>query len=465
MSSKFVFATINEYNIGVQQLISILRNSKIETSVEFSQYNCLDICYLRHKAFLGTTIEREKATKLLERDIDNIAKRVLDQAPSVVGFSVTTDLYQFWLSVAGKLKKTCPRVKIIFGGHHPTFEPESVISQASVDALCIGEGDQNIVPLVQYFSNEGHTAIIPGTWIKTTSAIVRSSVGPLVGDLDSLPMPDASDYYSNGTSDTSYAVITSRGCPYSCSYCGSSAIKSMYKGLGKYLRKRSPSSVISELREAISRFPIKYIAFVDDVFTMDAKWLKVFLSEYKKFISLPYYCLVHPDSIEEDTIQLLHDTGCTNIKMGVQHVNKDICVNSFHRSIDLDKIRRIISAAKRIGIRIKTDYIIGAPGETEKDLNDMASFIKEVKADDIFVFFLRYYPGTKLLKQAIDEGTFSEDEVYNLREGHELGCQAIPLRFQGEQRLFYEKYNKVLRDAAGSSFSIDQFSSLLDSDC
>jgi len=126
-------------------------------------------------------------------------------------------------------------------------------------------------------------------------------------------------------------------------------------------------------------------------------------------------------------------------------------------------VREVIAEIKRVGIPIKVDFIIGAPTEAEEDLKMIIEFIKETKVNDIFLYFLKYYPGSKAIQFALDNGYITKDEYEIYQEGMEEAYQVIPDRFKGKTREFYAKYNKLIRDAAGSKFNLaNEFDYLLE---
>jgi coproporphyrinogen III oxidase-like Fe-S oxidoreductase len=128
----------------------------------------------------------------------------------------------------------------------------------------------------------------------------------------------------------------------------------------------------------------------------------------------------------------------------------------------MDRIRRAAAQVKELGMHLVVDFIIGVPTETEDDLKSVISLVKELHADDIFLFFLKYYPGTQILNYASQNGFLTPQQVEEVIEGLEFGMQMIPARIQGEQRAFYDRYNGLIREAAGSKFRIERFDYLLD---
>jgi len=459
MSFTFIFT--NDYNIGIEQLIAILKSHSVPTDIIFSKYNFHEVAHLQYMAKHEDAESGEKAKRLLDLDRERIINEIKQKRPRLIGFSVTTDSYQWCLAIADRIKEDIPDLPIIMGGAHPTFVPERVISQQCVDAVCIGEADLSIVDLYSSFCGSAKKEDVFGAWFKIGRTILKNRLAPLVQDLNSLPFKDISLLVKvNPAIGQRYIALASRGCPFNCSYCNSSSYKKMY-GKG-YLRKRSSENMLDELEYVKKLYNPQRILFVDDVFTMDYVWLKKFLPQFKKKIRLPYYCLIHPDAIKKDTLKLLKETGCETIKCGIQSINPRICKYIYNRSLNLDRIRQVIHDTKEFGIPIKVDFIIGGPTETEKDLMDLVEFIKEIKVTDIFLYFLKYYPGSKAIKYALENGYITKEEFESCQEGSEMAYYIIPERFKGKTRDMYNKYYKLIRNAAGSKWDVEQFRYLLE---
>lgn len=460
MANGMTFVFTNDYNTSVAQLIALLKAGSIPADIVLSKYTFIEMAHLQYLSMHGDGKTSRRAQELLRADKDRMVEEIGKRPSDVVGFSVTTDSYQWNLAMASEIKKNLPGRAVIMGGAHPTFVPERVIARECVDAIAIGEVDGSIIDIYRVLAGLSREERVPGLWFKKDGQIVRNSVAPLVEDLDGLPVMDIGPFVkANPALGQTYIALTARGCPFNCSYCNASTYKKVYGA--KYLRKRSAGSVMAELAEAKKRYAFTRVLFVDDVFTMDRAWLGEFLPEYKKRIGLPYYCLVHPDMVDEGTISLLKETGCDMIKCGIQSVNPVLCKTVYNRALNLDKIKKVIRLIQDAGIAIKVDFIIGAPTETERDLRDLIAFIDEVKVDDIFLYFLKYYPGSRVIDFARRNGYITAAEAEAAHEGTELAYQIIPERFQGATREMYAKYNALIRGAAKSKFSVASFDYLL----
>ena len=195
---------------------------------------------------------------------------------------------------------------------------------------------------------------------------------------------------------------------------------------------------------------------------MNSKWLYEFLDSYRTDIALPFYCLIHPDMAKDGMLKKLGEAGCHTVKIGVQTINPDICKKVYNRKLNVHNVIRVVNQLKSLSIKVKLDFIIGGPTETEDDLIDLVSFIRDIDADDIFLYFLKYYPGADIVNYSLNNGYLTEEHVSIINAGLELPYQVIPERFPRQKRELYAKYSNLMREAAGSAFRIDNFAYLIE---
>lgn len=295
---------------------------------------------------------------------NKIAKDILKIKPNIVAFSCVTDNYRAQLSIAKEIKRQTIKIKTIFGGVHPTAVPDIVSKEIAIDEVCNGD----LVDIRTIFPHKF--------------------------------------YYHK-----LYNIITSIGCPYKCTYCFNS-----YKKQSTI--QRDPGHVIQELLNASYA---KYIVFRDDNFTLNDDWLHDFLNEYHRKIHLPFFCISSPYNLSGEKLQYLSVAGCIDMEIGVQSFNSEFCKGALNRKIDVGHTVHILKEAKRIGISIQTDHILGVPGDTIENQKKALDLYSDIKPDNLMTFWLRYYPMTKIsesLNQAdkdlINNGYALNNRLYML---------------------------------------------------
>jgi len=347
-----------------------------------------------------------------------IISQIDDIAPDCICMPVISDHSSRALSISREIKKYFA-IPIIWGGMQPTTLPEFTISQPEVDFICIGEGDHAIVDLVDAIESGSNTTNIENIWAKQNGEIFRNTLRPLIGNLDQLPFPDKDLHYNNYPKFKQvYSAITSRGCPYSCTYCGNSQLIKIYKDNNEnkqYYRKRSVDNVIAELEAAKKKYKPEIIRFQDEIFTIDKEWLGDFSKKYSQYIDLPYFCYIHPSNADEEVMQLLENSGCMTVFMGFGTESKSMRENILNRYYKNESVAEVIKRFKKSRIYIFIDCLIGLPNQTREEVIELASFFNNNRPDCVLANFLRYYSNLGISEIAQKSNILESKEVQSLK--------------------------------------------------
>jgi len=398
---------IGAENLGIEQLSAVLKQAGHDVKLIFDP-GLFDDKYYFKVPILGKIFSQRK----------KVLARILDLKPDLLAFSVFTDNY-FWALDYAKEAKKHLKIPIIFGGFHPTAVPERVLGDNDcVDIVCLSEGEEALLELVERMQKKEDYSNIKNLWIKKDGKIIKNPIRPLIADLDTLPFPDkelfADDVIIKGT----YIIMASRGCPYGCTYCFNNFMRKLHHK-DKYLRRRSIGNVIEELVKAKKRFNFKAVSFNDDIFTTDKIWLEKFLREYKKKIDVPFRAITHPNFCTSEIVSLLKDAGCYNLAIGVQSMNEDIRRNILKRYETNESIFKAMDVCNAIGITYTTDHIFGIPTETEKDYEYTLKQYIKYKPQRIACFWLSYFPKTEISNIAYKRGFLTGNDLENIEAGKE----------------------------------------------
>jgi len=314
---------------------------------------------------------------------------------SLIGYSAPTIHYAKYWQINQIVKKQ-ENIFSIFGGAHPTFAPE-IIGDPGVDCLCRGEGEEALVELTQCLAAGQRPNKIKNLWIRADSGVEKNPVRPLIEDLDSLPFP-ARDLFPQGETFTKgkMHVMTSRGCPYQCSYCSHAAYAGLYGPAAHRVRRRSAGNVIAEIAAARQTARVRLVMFEDDLFTSDRHWLNEFCDHYARDVALPFFCYVRADTLTKEVITQLKAAGCVSVSLGVETVNSQARETVLGRHLDTERIRQAADLIKKCGMRLETTNIIGIPGTALEDDFSTMDFNRSLGADYASVKMLMPYPGTPL---------------------------------------------------------------------
>ncbi|MAG78966.1 hypothetical protein CMI40_01170 [Candidatus Pacearchaeota archaeon] len=322
-------------------------------------------------------------------------------------------------------------IPIFYGGVHATISPDDCIKDA--DIVCVGEGEDVILDVVNAINKGKKLEKIKNLWIKKGSKIIKNPVRNLVDNLDSLPLPDydIKNHYildsgrirkfKENDLDGQIFFLTGRGCPYGCDYCSNSLFNELYKGKRKkVLRWHSPEYIIEGILSLKKRFPtLGYFDIRDDTFSLRSlDDIKKFCKLYKEKINMRFKCLADPKTITDEKIKLLVDAGCTDIIIGIQgseRTNKEI----YHRAQSdeaIIKASKIISKYKN-KLAVMYDVITCNPYESAEDIINLIRLLQKLKRPYFLsVNNLVFFPGTKLYTKAKIDGLIKKesDAAYQL---------------------------------------------------
>jgi anaerobic magnesium-protoporphyrin IX monomethyl ester cyclase len=325
-------------------------------------------------------------------------EKVRDYAPDVVCYSVTTGMHLYLAEINRKVKQVLPDALSVFGGPHATFSPEYVETDG-IDAVCRGEGEEAIVELLNRLRDGQDHHDVRNFWFKRkdTGEIVKNEQRPLVKDIDSLGFPDRDVVYEAGAiyRDSDRKVFVSqRGCPMPCSFCFHHAMKKkIYNSRNsEYVRKRTVSHLLAEIKEVRAKYNLKFVHFVDDIFNLRNDWLEEFAERYPKEIGLPFDVILMANMTTEHHIELLKKAGCVYARIAFEAANDHIRNDIFRKNTTKQQLRDAAGWIRKHGIRLGSLNILGGPGGTIEDELDTMRLNVECRVDHPMVSLMQPYP-------------------------------------------------------------------------
>lgn len=341
---------------------------------------------------LSAILKREGIdTDLIMTDEDKPLPHIRKYSPDFIGFHVLTGEHPWVMRLCKSIRENFPKVRIVLGGPHATSCPEDLAGCA--DYVVQGEADVSLPDVC----GDGRlpTGVVP--------------LFPLVQDLSSLPMPDRTIYYKypHLAKSTVKQFLTGRGCPYSCSFCINHLARKLYRGQ-KWVRRRTPEDVITELVWVKSLYGFRTISFSDDVFSLDKRWLAKFLPLYKSEVKSPFLCNIRCDLVDSELIGTLKDAGCYGLEMGVESGSERIRWDILNKGkVTNRQIVKAGSIVKKRGLMLKTFNMIGIPTETLEDCFRTIAVNTTMQPDHASCTFLVPYP-----KYAIAEHYKAADQSW-----------------------------------------------------
>ena len=348
--------------------------------------------YLRSKGISVQLIDAE--TENLSHD--EILNRCRSFKTDVYAISTTTIVFSKAISLAEHLKRETPETPIVIGGPHISGNPLESMQYECFDAGVFGEGEVSLFELLKAYGEKRSLQGIDGVVYRENGEPVMNSPRKYIEDMDELPLPardllPSLKYYLppplNYRDKPCATIITTRGCPYGCTFCD-------HNTFGRKYRMRSAENIVGEINHLIENYSVKEIAFVDDTFNINDKRLdRLFSLMRDNSIKLPWTCMARINTASYEQLKSMKEAGCWHISFGIESGNKDI-IKLIKKGIDLDYARKVIGWCKELGIYTKGFFIIGHPGETKETIEDTIKYALTVPFTDVVVTLNTPIPGS-----------------------------------------------------------------------
>ncbi|KPA16306.1 radical SAM domain-containing protein [Candidatus Magnetomorum sp. HK-1] len=351
----------------------------------------------------------------------DVLKKIEIVKPDIIAFSIMSVDVNKMIAINQIIRKKY-NIFTIVGGAHPTFD-HSFINTPGVDAICVGEGDEAIVEVVNRIENNNSVDGIKNIITKTYNNL---KLRDLYQDLDNLPYIDRKLAYEHTelSKIPLRSIYTSRGCPFNCTYCFNNKYKVAFKGHGSYRRRRSVDSIIEELVNLIAQYKTEFIRISDDVFLLKTdQWLEDFSQKWKKYMNLPFYCLLRPELIDYEMISLLKNAGCNSVHLAIESGNDIIRNKVMKRKVTKQQIIKAHELCHKFNIRTLTPGIIGMPlTKMEHEFETIDLMIKCKPSLPGFSIFMPF-PGTSLGNYCVENNLLiNSQDWYGTSDTSNLNC-------------------------------------------
>ena len=329
-------------------------------------------------------------------------------SPQIIGITATTPTFNNAVYLASILRKILPRAIFVCGGAHPTASPCDAMEKGVFDFLVLGEGEETFIELISYLEDKipSRPDDISGIAFKRDGKVIITSRRSRINDLDFIPfparhlLPPLSAYHPTPASYRKLplaVIMTSRGCPSYCTFCDRAVF-------GERFRKRSVSNVIKEVQEVILKYGAKEIRFFDDAFTLDFSHIEGICRGMKKLRPcIPWTCLTKVNAVNFDILKMIRESGCWQVLFGLES-GDDAILKHLGKGNTVKQNKEVVFWAKKVGLSIRADFLVGSPWETKESFKKTVEFAKSLPLD--FAHFNKFvpYPGTAIYKDLIDKG-------------------------------------------------------------
>ncbi len=394
--------------------------------------------------------------------------RLCKEKPDIVGVSAMTHEFLSAKNLAEKIKNEFG-IPAIIGGHHISMLPNH-FADSKFDVAIIGEGEQTMLELMQLYEKKGSfepddLKKIKGIEFRDGKRIVLTEKRQLIENLDSIPYPardllKMKEFYINlksiCTQFGTYAqMLTSRGCPYKCTFCSTSAFWSK-------ARFHSANYVVGEMKELYENYRMDGIMIYDDLFIADRKRIEEIVRLMKQeglYKKLYFYISARANLIDSKMCGLLKEMNVKQAGFGLESGSEKILRYLKGGNVTAEQNRNAIRLCKEAGIKTRGYFIIGSPGETEEDLKQTLSLVQDKNLDQANIFQITPYPGTQIWEYAKKKGIVSDspdfdiDKIYmsGFKESLVMNDNISPQRLKEWYDLFQAEVRKKMKTGALSS--------------
>ncbi len=343
--------------------------------------------------------------------LDRMNSYLREYRPRFIGLTCTTSAFPNSVQIIQRAKQILPEIRSVVGGAHPSaLKEEALRDSPDVDYAVVGEGEKPLKRLLQRTEKEAH--LIPGICYHGHNGPVFNGTQTDLVQLDDLPfpaydkLPGFPDTYTlpvfNYPRRPNTSCISSRGCPYKCSYCDRSVF-------GSSFRYNSAGYLYAHMRYLHNRWGIRHINFYDDQFTLNrgrVAELCTMLMDHP--LGMTFNCAARAEHVDPELLEMMKDAGCWMISLGIENGNQKL-LSKHRQNANLDMVARTVKDIKKAGIRAKGLFMLGLPGETEKTIKETKTYAHSLNLDDLNLAKFTPFPGSPLYKDIHIHGKFEED--------------------------------------------------------
>ena len=346
----------------------------------------------------------------LEDDIGVFEEIVNSTKPTMIGITGFSYSYKYLVDAINSSYEITKKlgIPIVVGGPHVSATGSEILLNTNATFAVKGEGENTLLELIQLYSNErnDYSSVDGLLWKDKFFGVKENQDREWIRDLDALPYPDFDAFKLERYSYTllgKMPVISSRGCPYKCTFC------SVKLSMGRNFRRRSPENFVGEMNYWYERGYDKF-EFNDDCFSTNMKHSLNICNEMinrfqkrGKDISYEIYNGIRVDRVTPELINKMKESGCTLISYGVESGCQEI-LDYIKKGITLEQVRQAVKWSNEAGIDNSLNFIIGHQGETMKTALETLKFANSVDTSFVNFYNLIPYPGTDTYDWVMEHG-------------------------------------------------------------
>ncbi len=379
-------------------------------------------------------------------------QKILEKIPigtKLVGLYLNSFSYKSCQELIKKIKAERKKSLVILGGPVPSgADSNQLLKEMGCDGLIKGEGEFAVLVIMENIKKnlppfEGKISGL--TYLKANNGLVSNPV-ERISDLDSLPfpafhlLPPFGAYKTRSRKSPVAAIITSRGCPFLCTFCS----KDIFKKMVTY---RSAKNVLEEIDFLVKNYGIRQIDILDDNFALNkARFVEILngLIERNYDLALNFQSGIRAENVDEAILVKMKKAGVYKLAFGIESADENVLkINK--KGLNLEKIEDVVKKAKKMGFVVYGFFIIGLPGETEEAFEKTLAFAKKLDFDVANFCMATPFINTELYEMVKTKGNFLVDTTKNIDVGF-YGGKVFFEYGDSKQEDILKRYQKAYKE-------------------
>ncbi|MGA3111415.1 MAG: radical SAM protein [Candidatus Bathyarchaeia archaeon] len=348
---------------------------------------------------------------LMKKPVSELKQIVTRLNPKIVGITCGSATYKRCIETAKAIKEVLPRCKIVVGGWHASYVPDSLLENPEIDYVVMGEGENAVTRLATCIvnGNEPQAMALAGVACRRQGKNIKNPP-KFIENMDEIPYParhllplelyDRTIEYLNVKPADVMSIA--RGCVYNCGFCETRKL------WGNICRAFTPQRVIGEIKDLQSRYGTKGIYFINDNFTLRKKeTLELCNLMVKEKLDLEWVCDTRVDLVNQELLEAMSKAGCKTIWFGVESGSQRI-LQRIGRNTTLEQIETAFKLCRKNGMQTACSFMLGVPDETLKEMEASLKFAKKLDPDwCIFNIFIAN-PDSRLYQEVLDSKNYTQ---------------------------------------------------------
>ncbi|MDW5563098.1 MAG: radical SAM protein [Methanomassiliicoccus sp.] len=365
--------------------------------------------------YLAGSVRKERGDEVVVVDafchnltVEELVDRVVRERPDVLGMNCSTHTFTATMEVMSRAHQLLPDLTIVLGGYHATFAAREILNEYwFIDFIIKGEAERSLPRLLDHIEAETEPTDVEGISFVRSDGTLFERPLTLVQDLDALDFPDRSllgdfeyGYMFQGvplTFGRFTTISTSRGCPFSCTYCSCAAFSE------RRWRPRGAKSVVDEL-EMLYKQGYRECVMVDDNFTQSVERVEDICRQIKeRNIRMRLYCEGRAGHAQLSLLKQMKSAGFNVIYFGAESSSPNV-LEYYNKKQTPERTAEAVANAKRAGMLVITSYILGAPIESREEMKSTIQFAQSLRPHGVQYNILDFLVGTPLWEQMKSNG-------------------------------------------------------------